>query len=98
MRKALLALLITVAVSPALADEEHDHVRRAVEAGEILPLRTILDSAEAAFPGQFIEAELEYEAGRAIYEIKLLAPDGRLLKLEYDARNGELLAQKERRR
>lgn len=97
MRTALLVLCLIIA-APAFAGAEHDEVRRAMEAGEILPLRDILGRAEAAFPGQFIEAELEHEEGRPIYEIKLLAADGRLLKLEYDARNGELLSQKERRR
>lgn len=87
-----LALISTLAVVPAGAGEDdHDRARRAVQAGEALPLRTILDKAAAQFPGELIEAELEEEHGRLIYEIKLVTPEGRVRKLLYDARDGTLI-------
>ena len=89
---ALVMSLLVVASAPAHAgDSEHDRARRAVEAGEIRPLRDSLAAAEAAFGGQFIEAELEHEDGRWIYEIKLISAEGQLMRLDYDARNGALL-------
>ena len=44
-----------------------------------------------SFPGQVLDLELEHEQGRWIYEIKLLQPDGQLLKLEVDARTAQVL-------
>jgi uncharacterized membrane protein YkoI len=83
----LLALLLA---GPAWADD-HDDVRRAVQAGEILPLSVILDTVNAEYSGELIEAELERRHGRPVYEIKLLTKDGTLLKLYYDARDATRL-------
>ncbi len=80
-----------LAVSPAWADGDHDRARRAVEEGRILPLKEILARAEAGHPGQLLEAELDEEHGALIYELKILAKDGRVVKLLYDAETGELL-------
>lgn len=87
---ALLALAATIHAPAARADEDdHDRARRAVEAGEIKPLREILTAAEAAYGGQLIEAELERRhGGRMVYELKLLTVEGRLLKVYYDAHSG----------
>jgi uncharacterized membrane protein YkoI len=89
---ALFAVL-ALAAAPVRADDHHDHdrVREAVEAGHFLPFGEILARAMAAYPGQLIEAELE----DSVYEIKLLQEGGRLIKLHYDARSGELLHVKE---
>lgn len=89
----LLLALCLVAATPARADDDsdQDRARRAVEAGEIRPLRDILAAAQTAYGGQFIEAELEHRGERWIYEIKLITGDGHLAKLHYDARDGTLL-------
>ena len=42
--------------------------------------------------------ELEREDGRWVYEIKLLQPGGRLVKLEVDAATGQVLRLRERSR
>ena len=87
---SLVALLVLS--FPVRADEaDHDRARRALEEGRILPLGQILTRAEIAYPGQLIEAELEDERGKLVYELKVLAKDGRLLKLYYDAATGEVL-------
>lgn len=86
----------------AAAGNDHDRARKAVEAGEVLPLRTILDRVERTHPGQVIDVELEreHEDGRErwIYEIKLLRSDGALIKLKVDARDGNLLGSKRKER
>jgi uncharacterized membrane protein YkoI len=69
-------------------DNDHDRARRAVQAGEVLPLQEVLNRLARRQPGQVLEVELEREAGRWVYEIKLLQPDGRLRKLQVDARTG----------
>ncbi len=96
----LTLMLATGGPQAAHADGRHDHdrARQALEAGEVLPLRTVLERVERDYPGQVMEVELEREDGHWIYEIKLLRTNGALLKLEVDARNGALLGSKERER
>jgi uncharacterized membrane protein YkoI len=94
VRLSVAVVMFTVAAAlPARAGDarDHDRARQALEAGEILPLRAILERAERDTPGQVIEVELEREAGRWIYEIKVLAAGGVMVKLELDARDGAVL-------
>jgi uncharacterized membrane protein YkoI len=90
---ALLALLLLPLAAQAGLDD-HERARRALQAGEVLPLRTILEKANAQFPGDLIEAELEDEHGRMVYELKLISPEGKIMKLHYDARDGSLISVK----
>lgn len=93
----LAVVLATVLASPpVLADSEQDRARAAVQAGKVLPLKTLLERLEREHPGQVLEVELEQDDGRWIYEIKLLQPGGRLVKLELDAASGAVLQRKER--
>ena len=47
-----------------------------------------LRGASRAEVQRMIEAELEHEHGRMVYELKLLTVEGRVVKLYYDARSG----------
>lgn len=88
------ALILSLIAAPALADRDdhdHDRARRALEAGEILPLSDILAVAEAARPGRVIELDLERDDGRWLYELELVSPEGRLYELEIDAATGTVL-------
>ncbi|HRQ57725.1 MAG TPA: PepSY domain-containing protein [Azoarcus taiwanensis] len=98
IRAVLLAGLCaaTLAFSTVQADDDHERARRALEAGEVLSLRSVLEKVERDFPGEVIEVELEQEDGRWIYEIKLLRQGGGLLKLEIDARDATVLGVKGR--
>ncbi|MBI5716584.1 MAG: PepSY domain-containing protein [Burkholderiales bacterium] len=88
------ALAVFVA-PPALAgrDGDHERARVAVQAGEVMPLATLLERLQRTHPGQVLELELEHDRkrGRWIYEVKLLQADGRLLKLELDAATAQVL-------
>lgn len=95
--KIILAVLFVLLCRPVSAGEDHDRIRRAVLAGEILPLSRILELVDRDYPGELIEAELEDKHGRPVYEIKRLTRDGRLLKLYYDAADGTRLKVKEKR-
>jgi len=93
-RSVVLALLLCPLVVSAgdhgdggHDERDHDRARRAVQAGEVLPLQEVLNLLARRQPGQVLEVELERDAGRWVYEIKLLKPDGRLLTLQLDARN-----------
>lgn len=97
--RLLAALLPLLAASPLMAGgSEQDRARAAVQAGEVLPLRTLLQRMQRDHPGEVLEVELEREDGRWVYEIRLLRPDGRLLELEFDAATAELLRREERPR
>lgn len=87
---------MVLASPPSLADSEQDRARAAVQAGNVLPLKALLERLEREHPGQVLEVELEQDDGRWIYEIKLLQPGGRLVKLELDATSGTVLQRKGR--
>jgi len=96
-RFAALALPLALwAAAPAWARDGHDHdlARQAVQSGEILPLKAILERVERSNPGQVMEVEIERKNGRWIYELKILRAGGTLSKLKVDARDGSLIDRK----
>lgn len=96
---ALLALVLAsgLALPPAHAGErahhgrDHERALEAVKAGKVLPLSVLLERLQRSHPGEVLELELESEHGRWLYEIKLLEPGGRVVKLEVDAQTGQVL-------
>jgi uncharacterized membrane protein YkoI len=70
---------------------DHDEIKQLRETGQILPMGEVMASAQSVQPGQLVEAELEREDGVYLYEIKILAADGTVHKLELDAATGEVL-------
>ena len=93
----LLAIAVLLAcVGAAAADDDHARARAAREAGQIVSLQAILDRVHAEFTGHPVEIELDDDDGRFIYKVKLLAPGGAIVKLEYDARDARLLRAKGR--
>ena len=93
---ALLALLFALLSAGANANGgvDHDAARKALKAGDILPLGTLLAQAETTYPGQVLEVELERKEGLWIYEIKILQVDGLVVKLNFDAKDGSLIRTK----
>lgn len=79
-------------------DHDQDRVRDAVRAGEVMPFDALRERLRKSHPGDVLELELERERGRWIYEVKLLQPDGRIVKLEVDARSGEVLRERPSKR
>ena len=96
MLMALALALPGSGVSFAADNPDHDRARQAVEAGDVLPLRTILDRVEREYPGQVMEVELDREKGEWVYEVKLLRKGGALMKLKIQARDGTILGFKEK--
>ncbi|NMM81063.1 peptidase [Acidovorax sp. SRB_14] len=70
---------------------DHELARQALEQGQVLPLRTVLDKVEHGYQGQVLKIEFERDDGRYIYEIRLLQNDGRMAQLKVDAVNGQVL-------
>ena len=98
LRLSAFCLAAALAWPLAHADSDHDRARDAVRAGQVLPLKTVLERLEREHPGQVLEVELERKDGRWIYEVKLLQRGGRLVKLEIDAGSGEVLKRRDRSR
>jgi len=82
--------------SATASSGDHQRATQAVESGEILSLRAILERLESSNPGQVLEVELEQKKGVWIYELKILKTGGRLQKLKVDAKTGAVLSDKER--
>lgn len=96
-----IAVLITAALTlatvalPARADDDRHDSRPSVETGKIVPLGQLLARIRQEYGGRVLKVELEREdhEGEAmwVYEVKMLTPEGSVLKLEYDAASMELL-------
>ncbi|WP_424810788.1 PepSY domain-containing protein [Roseococcus sp. YIM B11640] len=96
MRRRFIPVLASVAAllaSPVAAQDRRDHerARAALEAGQIRPLSELLSEVERRFRGRVIEAELEFDDGQWLYEIKILPPNGRVFNIELDAASGTLI-------
>lgn len=94
-RIAAILLVAAAAPSPASAEaDDHSRAREALRAGRILPLEQIVAKAKEQFGGEVLDVELEDERDGLRYELKLMAADGRILKLEYEAATGALIHSK----
>jgi len=85
-------LLFCLALAaPALADEDGDETPPA----GLTPLALLLGHIRGQIPGNVLKVELERadHAGKQlwVYALKLLTPDGDVLKLRYDAKSLRLL-------
>jgi len=96
-RQAALAVLLAAvlplaAPAPSCArDDDHerrDAVRRAREAGEVLPLAEILTRGRDKVGGDIAGIEIERERGRWRYEFRVIDRTGRVLEVLVDARTG----------
>jgi hypothetical protein len=56
-----------------------------------LSMEEAIATAKAKFPGQVLEAELENEHGRTVYEIEIASTTGVMTEIKIDAQSGELL-------
>jgi uncharacterized membrane protein YkoI len=90
----LLSALIPIVAAPSLArgddPERRDEVRRAVEAGEVLPLAQILERLRGKVSGDVTGIEINREGGRWQYEFRVIERSGRVLEVHVDARTGNI--------
>ena len=95
MLMVLLACTLS-APSASASSKDQERATQAVQAGEILSLRVILERLEQSQPGQVLDVEFEQKKGVWIYELKILKSGGRLQKLKIDAKTGEIISNTER--
>ena len=87
---------LTMSTVWASGDDDHERARQALQSGQILPLRTVLEQLERNHPGKVLKVELEQKDGSWIYKVKLLQADGQLVKLMLDAKSALILERKNR--
>lgn len=75
----------------ASASDDHEKARMLRDSGEIVSLSAILQRPELG-GSRVIEAELEREDGRMVYELEVLDPDGRVREWYFDAATGAPLS------
>jgi uncharacterized membrane protein YkoI len=94
-RGGLVLAGVFISAQLVLADTDYDTARKLREAGDILPLETILHKLEQTHPGKVLEVELEKKHGKVMYEIELLDAKGKVWKFRVDPRSGDVVKQKE---
>ena len=91
----LLASLPCLSTPGYADDSDHDRAKQALLAGDILPLRAILERIEQTYPGQAVKIEFDDDDNIYTYKIKLLQATGNIIKLKVDASNGHIIRVKE---
>ncbi len=64
---------------------------------ELVPVEQLFQKVQKEFEGIILELELEEADLRWIYEVKLLTPQGNVLKIDYDAKTMAVLTVKGQR-
>jgi len=76
-----------------LSQDEALQMRRS---GKLMPLDSLLKLVQQRYPdARLLEAELESEDGKLIYELEVLTTKGNVRELELDASTGALLKDEE---
>ena len=86
-----LAMPVAAAEQRAPEQRGPEAALKAVDAGEILPLKTVLGRIEGEASGVVVDAELERRGGACFYEIEIVQAGAVKLKLKVDARDGRIV-------
>ncbi len=90
------AAFVLLARPLAVRCDEQDSAREALESGEVVSLGRILARVRAAYAGRVLEAELERGRGGGavawVYQIKMLTPQGHVIRLMLNAKTAIILA------
>lgn len=95
-RFLLLILVPLVVLAPASSraheddHERRDAMRRAMEAGEVLPLSEILSRVRSQVAGDVSSIEIEGARGRWRYELRVIDRTGRVIEVRVDAQSGRI--------
>lgn len=88
----MLALLFSASMySGAVLADDIDRVRELRSTEQIQPLSKFLNRIKQEYPDSTIlDAEVEEEKGRIVYEIKIVDRNHHVHELEFDAVSGKL--------
>lgn len=82
-------------ISPAYPDDDIPGYQQLK--AEVVPVQQLFQKVQKEFEGIILELELEEEDLRWIYEVKVLTPQGNVLKIDYDAKTMAVLTVKGQR-
>lgn len=94
MRIFRFSLIVTLAVflAGAAAMAQPVDPRRAVQQGQALPLREILQRVLPVYRGQLLKADLMREqSGRLVYRMRILDDNGKIVIVTAAARSGHIV-------
>ena len=84
-------LTAVLAFTMGIAKEENGkESEERVTTSPIMSLEDAITAATTRFQGRVVEAELEDEDGKVVYEVKILGDDGQTREIEVDANSGKL--------
>jgi uncharacterized membrane protein YkoI len=78
-------------MSNVTAQDDHVLARKLQESGQILSFEKIAEHARAIKAGEILETELELKKGRHIYEVEILDKAGKVWELKLNAKTGALI-------
>jgi uncharacterized membrane protein YkoI len=92
----ILAVALATTEPAAWADDDHDRARRAYESGEVAGLDQILAHVMQTYRGRVLEIELtefvwSNRGSLWIYGVKMLTPQGHVVKLDLNAKTMQIL-------
>ena len=91
----IAGMVISYSWLPAIASDDHDIVRDLKTQGEIISLSELISKAGLT-EVKILEAELEREHGKLVYELEFLDDEGRVFEQYFDAITGEPLTEPRR--
>ncbi len=88
-----LAIGMTSNLLQAGGDISQNEIRELVKQGKLWSLESIMALYPEKQYGKLLDLEVEREGGTIVYELEFLQADGKIVELEIDASNGDLLEQ-----
>lgn len=87
----LIALFLLCSFSVAQAKDDLALAKKLSAEGKILPLNEILSRAKQHKAGEVIDVEFEQKKRRYVYEIEILEANGQVWEVKLDATTGTLI-------
>jgi uncharacterized membrane protein YkoI len=87
----VLSFLVANPTSVLADDVNQQTARKLVSSGQILSLEEIHEKALLIKSGRIIETELERKKGRFVYEVELVDDKGLVWEIKLDAKTGQLI-------
>ena len=88
LRPLIVALALTFAAMPALAQREQDSAYKLAKEGQIMQLGDILAQVSPQVGGKFIGSE--FDADHVMYRLRYMA-GGTVKNVDVDARTGRII-------
>jgi len=89
---ALLGASALLLTSVGLAMSNDDKEVAVANLPTSVTLQEAINTATTQFPGRVLEAELESEDGKAVYEVEIVNASGETREFEIDAQSGKILS------